>query len=66
MSAIGHTDDRNRAELDELPEFELSYLFDDQDDPTEVTIFIPGVEERSATQWLTIDSSHAVSLETVR
>lgn len=66
MSAIGQTDDTNSAGLDELPEFELCYLFDDQDDPSEVTIFRPGVDDRSATRWLTIDSSHAVALEEIR
>lgn len=66
MSAIGQIDDTNRAELDELPEFELCYLFDDQDDPSEVTIFRPGVDERSATRWLTVDSDHAVDLEQLR
>ncbi|UWG47713.1 Uncharacterized protein HSRCO_1431 [Halanaeroarchaeum sp. HSR-CO] len=66
MSAIGQIDDTNRAELDELPEFELCYLFDDQDDPTEVTIFQPGVDERSATRWLTIDTTHAIALEEIR
>ena len=66
MSAIGQIDDTNGAELDELPEFELCFLFDDQDAPTEVTIFQPGVDERSATRWLTIDSDHAVDLEQIR
>lgn len=66
MSAIGQIDDMNGAGLDELPEFELCYLFDDQDEPSEVTIFRPGVDDRSATRWLTIDSSHAVALEEIR
>ncbi|MFW5905225.1 MAG: DUF7511 domain-containing protein [archaeon] len=66
MSAIGQIDDTNSAELDELPEFELCFLFDDQEDPEQVTIFRPGVDERSATRWLTIDSDHAVSLDQIR
>ena len=66
MSAIGQIDDTNSAELDELPEFELCFLFDDQDDPDQVTIFRPGADERSATRWLTIDSDHAVSLDRIR
>ncbi|WP_144426085.1 hypothetical protein [Halanaeroarchaeum sulfurireducens] len=66
MSAIGQIDDLDSAELDELPEFELCYLFDDQEDPTEVTIFRSGVDERNATRWLTIDSDHAVSIEEIQ
>ncbi|MFB6125114.1 MAG: hypothetical protein ABEJ59_04060 [Halanaeroarchaeum sp.] len=66
MSAIGQTDDPDRAELAELPEFELSFLFDDQDHPTEVTIFHPGADERAATRWMSIDSRFAVSLDEVR
>ncbi|MFB6070813.1 MAG: hypothetical protein ABEJ76_07295 [Halanaeroarchaeum sp.] len=66
MSAIGHIDDTDSAELDELPEFELSFLFDDQEEPTEVTIFHPGADERSATRWMTMDSDYAVCLDDVR
>jgi hypothetical protein len=66
MSVIGQIDDTKGAELDELPEFELSFLFDDQDDPEQVTIFRPGADERSATRWLTMDSDHAVSLDRIR
>ncbi|MFB6094455.1 MAG: hypothetical protein ABEJ77_05905 [Halanaeroarchaeum sp.] len=66
MSALGHTDDDPGAELDELPEFELCFLFDDQESPDEVTVFEPGADERSATRWLTIDSDHAVSLADLR
>ncbi|MFB6081649.1 MAG: hypothetical protein ABEJ67_02390 [Halanaeroarchaeum sp.] len=66
MSAIGHIDDPDSAELDELPEFELSVLFDDQDAPAEVTIFHPGADERSATRWITIDSRYAVPLDEIR
>ena len=66
MTVIGTIDDPDRAELDELPEFELSFLFDDQEDPTEVTIFHPGVDERCATRWLTVDDDVAIPLDEVR
>lgn len=66
MTVIGTIDDPTRAELDELPEFELCFLFDDQDHPSEVTIFHPGVDERCATRWLTADASVAVPLDEVR
>lgn len=66
MSAIGQTDDAAGTELDELPQFELSFLFDDQDAPTEVTIFHPGADERAASRWITIDSRHAVPLDEIQ
>lgn len=52
--------------LGDLPEFELSYLYDDTDDPTEVTVF-PGEDESELpTQWLSMDIGHAVAIENVR
>lgn len=50
--------------LASYPEFGLSCLYDDEDDPAEVTVF-PG-EERSTTEWLTADVDSAVALEDVR
>lgn len=50
--------------LASYPEFGLSCLYDDEDDPAEVTVF-PG-EERSTTEWVTADVDSAVALEDVR
>lgn len=66
MSATRHIDDRDRPELAELPEFELCYRFDDAEEPTEVTIFSPGVDVGTATRWLTADRACTVPLENVR
>ena len=48
-----------------LPEFELSCLFDDMDDPAEVTVFYP-VGERTVTEWITADLAATVGLDQVR
>lgn len=66
MSATGHTSDGTVASLDDLPEFDLSYHFDDEDDPRSVTIFQPGTEEAAATQWITIDYKFSVPIDAVR
>lgn len=51
--------------LTEQPEFELACLFDDLDDPTEVTIFYPR-GARTVTEWITADVATSVSLDEVR
>lgn len=50
--------------LESYPDYGLTCLYDDADDPAEITVF-PG-EEMSTTQWLTADVDSAVSLEDVR
>ncbi|SDM59744.1 hypothetical protein SAMN04487949_2205 [Halogranum gelatinilyticum] len=65
MSAIEHADANGSSALDELPEFELTYRFDDEANPQEVTLFVED-DEDLATRWLTMDRGHAVSLETVQ
>jgi hypothetical protein len=66
MSAIEPSNQsQSTTHLEELPQFALEYLFDDDDDPTEVTIFADDPEALS-TQWITIDRAHAVPLEEVR
>jgi hypothetical protein len=47
--------------------FELTYLYDDPDDPAEVTLLPAGAEpERFLTEWLTADTTTAVSLDEMR
>jgi hypothetical protein len=53
------------AELDTAPDFDLEYLFDDPQNPSEVTITTTDTEQ-SVTQWVTVDRSTAVPLEEVR
>ena len=48
-----------------FPTFELEYLFDDADDPAEVTVFSPDGEDVT-THWITIDIDAAVPIEAVR
>ena len=65
MSAIEPSTPNQLTHLEELPEFELEYLFDDDESPTEVTVFADDPETLS-TRWITIDRSFAVPLEEVR
>ncbi|WP_101294464.1 DUF7511 domain-containing protein [Halegenticoccus soli] len=65
MSAIDTYDPDDGTALRELPRFRLEYLFDDERRPTEVTVF-PAESGDLATNWITIDESHAVPLEDVR
>lgn len=62
------TDARRRptGRLGRFPEFELACLYDDEDDPTEVTVFPQRFEDDLATNWITIDVAHAVPLDRVR
>lgn len=43
------------------PSFELTYAFDDSDEPTEVTVF-PADRDDVTTTWISIDFDHAVDL----
>lgn len=65
MSVIEPSEPSQPTHLEELPQFDLEYLFDDDDDPTEVTIFADDPESLS-TQWITVDRSSAIPLEEVR
>lgn len=66
MSATGHTPDATVSSLHDLPEFDLSYHFDDESDPKAVTIFTPGTDEAAATQWITIDYKFSVPIDAIR
>ena len=66
MSAIKHTTTAaDDATLHKLPTFDLEYLFDDDEDPSEVTVFVDNAADLS-TNWITIDAAHTVPLEDVR
>ena len=56
----------DRAELGELPRFELVWRFDDPGDPSEVTVFPSDGGDDVTTTWLTVDTRHAVPLPEVR
>ncbi|MFT4947072.1 MAG: hypothetical protein ACI8TL_001312 [Natronomonas sp.] len=52
-------------ELTDEPEFELECLFDDMEEPTELTIFTPE-GEATASEWITIDRPSAVPVTEIR
>lgn len=66
MSATGHTSDAKASTIDDLPEFDLTCHFDDETDPQSVTIFKPGTDEESVTQWMTIDYQFSVPIDAIR
>jgi hypothetical protein len=43
---------------------DLEWLFDDPDDPSEITVFTPR-GERTATEWITVDAATAVSVDEI-
>jgi hypothetical protein len=51
--------------LASYPDYVLSCLYDDEDDPSEVTLF-PGEEERSTTEWITADVESTVAIDELR
>lgn len=66
MSAIDGSERQTTVELEELPDFELSYLFDDSDEPAEVTVFPVSNAFDISTNWITIDADSAIPLEHTR
>lgn len=52
--------------LGDLPQFEPEYYLDDTDNPTTITICSADTSGKIATEWITIDASHAVAIEHVR
>lgn len=65
MSAIEPAQ-TGRSDLERLPTFGLSYLFDDEERPTQVTLYPESPEADLMTEWLTAGVDDAVSLEDVR
>lgn len=51
---------------EELPAFDLECMYDDWEDPAEVTVFSTADEDSLYTAWLTVDRAHAVPLASVR
>lgn len=65
MSAIEPSTQNQSTCLEDLPQFDLEYLFDDDENPTEVTIFADDPDTLS-TRWITIDRDYAVDIDDVR
>ncbi|MFB6222997.1 MAG: hypothetical protein ABEH86_04910 [Haloarcula sp.] len=59
------TDPPPETELDESPEFELNCLYDDPEDPSELTIFSSDLQ-KSMTEWVTADRSTIIPLDRIR
>ena len=66
MSAIEGAAPDQAIELGELPRFELSYLFDSEDEPTEVTVFPASDDHDISTNWITVAIDAAVPLDQIR
>ncbi|MFB6084061.1 MAG: hypothetical protein ABEJ94_07440 [Halorientalis sp.] len=66
MSVVDRAAETDDGQFDQLPEFELECMYDDWDEPTEVTIFSTAEEDNLYTAWLTADRDHAVSLADLR
>jgi hypothetical protein len=54
-----------RTALERSPEFDLECLFDDAENPSELTIFSPE-RGRAATEWLTVERSAAIPVDEIR
>jgi hypothetical protein len=65
MSVTEHTTD-DGTNLQSLPRFGLSYLYDDDTRPNEVTVFPESADGNLVTEWLTVGVDDAVPLEKVR
>lgn len=47
-----------------FPSFELTYIFDDEENPTKVTVFSK-LDDDIETGWISIDADHAIDLADV-
>ncbi|MFD1597411.1 hypothetical protein [Halobellus rarus] len=47
----------------ELSEFRLSWALDDEDSPTEITVFDP--QNETTTRWITIEKDYVKNLDSV-
>jgi hypothetical protein len=65
MSAVEESA-RAGVELGTLPRFDLSYLFDDTEDPAEVTVFPASHDVDISTNWITVSVDGAVPLDEIR
>ncbi len=66
MSVVDRAAGADEVQFDQLPEFELECMYDDWDEPTEVTVFSTADGDSLYTAWLTADRDHAVSLADLR
>ena len=65
MSAVEEPTESSVA-LEDDPEFELSYLYDRKDQPSEVTVFPASNEFDISTNWITVPVDWAIPIEETR
>lgn len=65
MSAVEDPAEGDQT-LAAYPRFALCCLFDDRDDPRELTVFPARPDAGLTTEWITIDADHAMPLDAVR
>lgn len=66
MSTTLDADDRLPDSLSEYPTVSLEWRFDDEETPSEVTVFPAAGGGDPMTHWLTVDRDHAVRLDDAR
>jgi hypothetical protein len=66
MSVVDRSAQGEALPVEELPEFELECMYDDWDNPSDVTIFSTADDDSLYTAWLTVDREHAVGLDEIR
>jgi len=66
MSVVDSSRAFDEVQFDQLPEFELECMYDDWNDPTDVTIYSTDDDDNLYTVWITVDRDHAVPLADVR
>lgn len=52
-----------RGDADALPAFDRGWLYDDPEDPDEVTVFSTAEGDDLTTHWITADADYAVPLD---
>lgn len=65
MSAAADRPDSPSFEPTDPPAFELEFKVDDEDEPSELTIFSPH-EGNTTTHWITVDFDTGVPIQAVR
>lgn len=66
MKTFDASDRRRQQSSQALPRFDLEYLVDDIEEPSEVMIVPAGRRNRPDTEWIAADIRLAVPLEWVR
>lgn len=51
---------------DELPTFDLSFRYDDDENPSEITVFPDGAASGQTTSWLSVAIEDAIPVEEIR